>query len=46
LTNNNTGYEVVLDVVLIAGAYYLAFAARFNQPQFAEFLRTSASRCR
>ena len=38
LTNNNRVYEVVLDVVLIAGAYYLAFAARFNQPQFAEFL--------
>ena len=38
LTVNKRVYEVLLDVVLIAGAYYMAFAARFNQPQFGEFL--------
>ncbi|HEX5216145.1 MAG TPA: hypothetical protein VFV98_11830 [Vicinamibacterales bacterium] len=38
LTVNKRVYEVVLDAILIAGAYYMAFAARFNQPQFAEFM--------
>ena len=38
LTVNKRVYEVLLDAVLVAGAYYMAFATRFNQPEFSEFL--------
>ena len=31
-------YEVLLDAALIAAAYYLAFVARFREPQFQQFL--------
>ncbi len=31
-------YEVLLDALLVTGAYYLAFIARFREPEFSHFL--------
>jgi UDP-GlcNAc:undecaprenyl-phosphate/decaprenyl-phosphate GlcNAc-1-phosphate transferase len=38
VTSRYRVYEVALDLVLICAAYYLAFVARFREPQFSEFL--------
>jgi UDP-GlcNAc:undecaprenyl-phosphate GlcNAc-1-phosphate transferase len=34
----NRGYEVLLDLVLVSSAYYLAYVARFREPEFSEML--------
>jgi UDP-GlcNAc:undecaprenyl-phosphate GlcNAc-1-phosphate transferase len=38
LKNRYRVYEVALDALLLGAAYYLAFLARFREPQFSEFL--------
>ncbi len=38
LTNRFRAYEVALDALLIAVAYYLAFGLRFAEPEFSHFL--------
>ncbi len=38
ITNRHRAYEVALDVFLLGAAYYVAFVARFREPQFSEFL--------
>ena len=38
LKNRYRVYEVALDALLLAAAYYIAFLARFREPQFGEFL--------
>jgi UDP-GlcNAc:undecaprenyl-phosphate/decaprenyl-phosphate GlcNAc-1-phosphate transferase len=38
LKNRYRAYEVALDALLLGAAYYIAFLARFREPQFSEFL--------
>jgi UDP-GlcNAc:undecaprenyl-phosphate GlcNAc-1-phosphate transferase len=38
LTTRYRGYEVVLDVALLGLAYYLAYLARFREPEFTRLL--------
>ena len=38
ITTRYRGYEVLVDALLIAGAYYLAFIGRFRDAQFDEFV--------
>ncbi len=38
ITNSHRAYEVSLDALLLTLAYYFAFAIRFREPQFTEFL--------
>jgi UDP-GlcNAc:undecaprenyl-phosphate GlcNAc-1-phosphate transferase len=38
LTMQHRGYEVLLDLLLVSGAYYLAYLARFREPDFTEML--------
>ena len=38
ITNRYRAYEVAFDALLLGAAYYFAFAIRFREPQFHEFL--------
>lgn len=38
ITARYRAYEVLLDVVLLSGAYYLAYLARFREPDFSRLL--------
>jgi len=38
ITARYRAYEVLLDVVLLSGAYYLAYLARFREPEFSRLL--------
>ncbi len=38
ITHQHRAYEVALDALLLGAAYYFAFAVRFREPQFHEFL--------
>jgi UDP-GlcNAc:undecaprenyl-phosphate GlcNAc-1-phosphate transferase len=38
LTSRYRAYEVVLDLLLLSGAYYLAYLARFREPDFSRLL--------
>ena len=38
VTSRYRAYEITLDALLICAAYYLAFVARFREPEFGQFL--------